>query len=268
MLDRQQLEIAPDARSTGRDRVVSQPLSRDIRLDDEQDMRDLLCDLIESNGLRAFAVEDGAAMTHELATNDYALLILDLRLRREDGLALARTLRQSSNIPIMILTGKGDETDRILSLELVADDFLMKPFNPRELLARVRALIRRSGDLMPHPPVALVRESQAKRDIVHFGGWTLDFTARTLRDGTLAHCALTPGEYSLLETLVRNANRVLTRDQLLEHMRGEHTEVFDRTIDVLILRLRRKIETNPGQPGFIRTERGSGYIFSAVIEKG
>lgn len=247
--------------------MSSTSISRILVVDDEQDVRDVLCDLIESSGLQATAVADGAAMNHELAANDYALLILDLRLRREDGLTLARAVRQTSNIPIMILTGKGDETDRIISLEVVADDFLMKPFNPRELLARVRALLRRSNDLLPHSPTAAVRANQAKHDIARFGDWSLDFTARALRDRQLVPCALTPGEYSLLETLVRNANRVLTRDQLLEHMRGEHTEVFDRTIDVLILRLRRKIETNPGQPAFIRTERGSGYIFSASVEK-
>ena len=247
--------------------MSSTSISRILVVDDEQDVRDVLCDLIESSGLQATAVADGAAMNHELAANDYALLILDLRLRREDGLTLARAVRQTSNIPIMILTRKGDETDRIISLEVVADDFLMKPFNPRELLARVRALLRRSNDLLPHSPTAAVRANQAKHDIARFGDWSLDFTARALRDRQLVPCALTPGEYSLLETLVRNANRVLTRDQLLEHMRGEHTEVFDRTIDVLILRLRRKIETNPGQPAFIRTERGSGYIFSASVEK-
>ena len=247
--------------------MSSTSISRILVVDDEQDVRDVLCDLIESSGLQATAVADGAAMNHELAANDYALLILDLRLRREDGLTLARAVRQTSNIPIMILTGKGDETDRIISLEVVADDFLMKPFNPRELLARVRALLRRSNDLLSHSPTAAVRANQAKHDIARFGDWSLDFTARALCDRQLVPCALTPGEYSLLETLVRNANRVLTRDQLLEHMRGEHTEVFDRTIDVLILRLRRKIETNPGQPAFIRTERGSGYIFSASVEK-
>ena len=114
-------------------------------VDDEADMRELLCDLIESNGLGAKAVEDGSAMRRELDSGNYALLILDLRLRREDGLTLARAVRETSAIPIMILTGKGDETDRILGLELAADDYLMKPFNPRELLARVRALLRRAG---------------------------------------------------------------------------------------------------------------------------
>ena len=242
---------------------------RILIVDDEQDMRDLLIDLIESGGFRAQAVADGTEMQRALAAGDHALLILDLRLRREDGLALARAVRQDSAIPIMILTGKGDETDRILSLELVADDFLMKPFNPRELLARVRALIRRAGErggAMEAAPAA--PEPALAPESARFGPWTMDFAARTLCDRDARPCALTPGEYALLEALVANANRVLSRDQLLEHMRGEHTEVSDRSIDVLILRLRRKIEANPGQPGFIRTERGMGYVFRGVLERG
>ena len=242
---------------------------RILIVDDEQDMRDLLIDLIESGGFRAQAVADGTEMQRALAAGDHALLILDLRLRREDGLALARAVRQDSAIPIMILTGKGDETDRILSLELVADDFLMKPFNPRELLARVRALIRRAGERGGAPEAApAAPEPALAPESARFGPWTMDFAARTLCDRDARPCALTPGEYALLEALVANANRVLSRDQLLEHMRGEHTEVFDRSIDVLILRLRRKIEANPGQPGFIRTERGMGYVFRGVLERG
>ena len=240
-------------------------------VDDEADMRDLLCDLIESNGLRATAVEDGTSMRNELERGLYALLILDLRLHREDGLTLARSVRESSAIPIMILTGKGDETDRILGLELAADDYLMKPFNPRELLARVRALLRRAGEFSgAHnaPPRAPqdTGADLAGHKLAHFGNWTLDFTARTLRDQLNQPCALTPSEYSLLEAFCRNANRVLTRDQLLENLRGDHSDVFDRTIDVLILRLRRKIERNPGHPEFIRTERGIGYLFCMPAE--
>ena len=233
-------------------------------VDDEADMRELLCDLIESNGLRATAVDDGAAMRLQLADGDYALLILDLRLRREDGLTLARAVRGSSAIPIMILTGKGDETDRILGLELAADDYLMKPFNPRELLARVRALLRRAGGELV--PARAPRGQPAEHDVSRFGDWQLDFSARTLRDQNNQPCALTPSEYALLEAFVRNANRVLTRDKLLENLRGEHADVFDRTIDVLILRLRRKIERNPCHPEFIRTERGIGYIFCSQPE--
>jgi len=245
--------------------MTASPAPHILIVDDEVDMRELLCDLIESNGLQATAVEDGAAMRTELKAGGYALLILDLRLRREDGLALARSVRESSAIPIMILTGKGDETDRILGLELAADDYLMKPFNPRELLARVRALLRRSGGEFSTPRAA--HGEPAVHDTVRFGDWTLDFSERTLRDLHSQSCALTPSEYLLLEAFVRNANRVLTRDKLLENLRGEHSDVFDRTIDVLILRLRRKIERNPCHPEFIRTERGIGYMFCTQAER-
>lgn len=237
---------------------------RVLIVDDEFDMRELLCDLIESNGLQATAVEDGAAMRSELESGGYALLILDLRLRREDGLTLARSVRESSAIPIMILTGKGDETDRILGLELAADDYLMKPFNPRELLARVRALLRRAGGECSAPRT--LRTEPVCHDVVRFAGWALDFTDRTLRDRNDQACALTPSEYTLLEIFYQHANRVLSRDQLLERLRGKHADVFDRTIDVLILRLRRKIERNPCQPELIRTERGTGYIFCLPAE--
>lgn len=240
------------------------PVPHVLIVDDEIDMRELLCDLIESNGLLATAVEDGTAMRSELESGRYSLLILDLRLHREDGLTLARSVRESSAIPIMILTGKGDETDRILGLELAADDYLMKPFNPRELLARVRALLRRAGGEFPAPRG--LRADPVGHEIVRFGGWVLDFSERTLRDRNDQVCALTPSEFTLLETFYRHANRVLSRDQLLERLRGEHSDVFDRTIDVLILRLRRKIERNPCQPELIRTERGTGYIFCLPTE--
>ena len=240
------------------------PVPHVLIVDDEVDMRELLCDLIESNGLLATAVDDGAAMRSELESGRYDLLILDLRLRREDGLTLARSVRTASAIPIMILTGKGDETDRILGLELAADDYLMKPFNPRELLARVRALLRRAGGELV--PARAPRGQPAEHDVSRFGDWQLDFSARTLRDQNNQPCALTPSEYALLEAFVRNANRVLTRDKLLENLRGENADVFDRTIDVLILRLRRKIERNPCHPEFIRTERGIGYIFCSQAE--
>lgn len=239
--------------------------ARVLIVDDDPAMCETLVDLLESSGLFAASVEDGAAMGRAIAAAAYDLLLIDLRLRREDGLTLARSVRESSDVPIIILTGKGDDTDRILGLELVADDYLTKPFNPRELIARVRAVLRRTR---PH---ALVGERAgpaptAKRFV--FGGFVLDFDARVLYGLDGAPCKLTPSEFSLLETLVQNPNQVLSRDQLLERMRHYESDVFDRTIDVLILRLRRKIEPNPSAPRFIRTERGSGYIFSIAEEDG
>jgi two-component system OmpR family response regulator len=238
--------------------------NRILVVDDEPHMREMLVDLLESAGYRVTAVANGAAMQRELAAGDCALVLLDLRLKGEDGLTLARSVRRTSIIPIIILTGKGDETDRILGLELAADDFLMKPFNPRELLARVRALLRRATELSAPRTLG---EDQPPHERYGFGGWVLDVTARQLLDAQGAPCTLTPGEFQLLEALMRHPNCVLTRDQLLEHTRGVETEVFDRTVDVLILRLRRKIEKNPRQPSLIRTERGLGYIFTAVVTR-
>ena len=243
--------------------MTAEQAAQVLIVDDEAEMREMLSDLIESAGLRAKAVEDGTAMRAELDSGGYSLLILDLRLKREDGLTLARGIRATSSIPIMILTGKGDETDRILGLELAADDYLMKPFNPRELLARVRALLRRAGSEFLNSPSV---PRTAGHDLVRFGGWTLDLTERTLRDWHHQPCSLTPSEFALLETFARNPDRVQTRDQLLEHLRGQECDAFDRTIDVLILRLRRKIERNPAHPEFIRTERGIGYVFCTQPE--
>ena len=245
--------------------MTAEQAAQVLIVDDEAEMREMLSDLIESAGLRATAVEDGTAMRAELDSGGYSLLILDLRLKREDGLTLARGIRATSAIPIMILTGKGDETDRILGLELAADDYLMKPFNPRELLARVRALLRRAGSEFLNSPSV---PRTAGHDLVRFGGWTLDLTERTLRDWHHQPCSLTPSEFALLETFARNPDRVQTRDQLLEHLRGQECDAFDRTIDVLILRLRRKIERNPAHPEFIRTERGLGYLFRPHAGRG
>jgi len=228
-------------------------------VDDEAQMREFLVDLLKSGGFEATAVDGRAGMEHALAQGRYSLVILDLRLRGEDGLTLARELRARSAVPIMILTGQADDTDRILGLELAADDYVMKPFNPRELLARIRALLRRAR-------LAAGVESNAHERCA-FGEWVLDLDARQLVDAQGDACALTPGEYQLLEVFVRHPNRVLSREQLLELTRSEESEVFDRTVDVLVVRLRRKIEPNPRQPSYIRTERGIGYAFSAMVTR-
>jgi len=231
-------------------------------VDDEAPMRELLQDLLESGGYEVITVANGEGMRLALQEHACSLVILDLRLRGEDGMQLAREIRTQSSIPIMMLTGKGDETDRILGLELAADDFLMKPFNNRELLARVRAMLRRTTELS----TPLVRkEDRYSHERLSFDGWVMDLTSRELLrpDGTPE--TLTHGEFVLLEVLVKSPNRAFSRDQLLEATRGFNTDVFDRTIDVLILRLRRKIEPNPRQPRYIRTERGIGYIFHATV---
>lgn len=236
-------------------------------VDDDADMRSMLGDALSASGYEAHVAANGAQMWTALERFDIALVILDLRLEREDGLALARTLReQNPAIPIMMLTGKGDETDRILSLELAADDFLMKPFNIRELIARVHALLRRTQQLNTHMPSG-TPDTEAKHERLGFGQWILDLTVRELTDAQGRRVDLTFAEFNLLEAFVRSPARIWSREQLLEHSRGLDANVYDRTIDVLILRLRRKIEPNPRQPQYIRTERGLGYLFATEVRR-
>ena len=260
--------------------VIEKP--RILVVDDESDMVTLLQDLLRRAGFEAHGAASGAEARRALAASAYELMLLDLRLKSEDGLTLARQLREGSPMPIIMISGSSDETDRVLLLELAADDFLVKPFSPRELVARVRAVLRRyatvsgPGTAAPAEPAAPAWDARPAAPAapvnwqargLRFGDWLLDTTERELRrsDGTL--CALTQAEYRLLEAFVEQPRRVWTRDQLLERTRSLETEVFDRTIDVLILRLRRKIEPNPKHPQFICTERGLGYVFAASVER-
>ncbi|WP_083438705.1 response regulator [Caldimonas brevitalea] len=245
---------------------TSQP--RLLVVDDDRDMVAVLEDLLTRAGFIVDGVHCGAAMFAALAQRPYDLLLLDLRLQAEDGLALARRLRQQSRVPLVMISGSSDETDRVLLLELAADDFLVKPFSERELVARIRAVLRRHGS--PALPVALPSADATpppagRGERLCFGPWVLDLRERELRKRSGEPCALTQGEFRLLEAFVRAPRRVWTRDQLLEQTRSLETEVFDRTIDVLILRLRRKIEANPKHPQYICTERGLGYLFAADV---
>jgi two-component system OmpR family response regulator len=240
---------------------------RILVVDDDAEMVASLQDILQQAGFDTDGAANGAQMLAHLARHDYALVLLDLRLKSEDGLTLARDLRQRSAVPIIMISGASDETDRVLLLEVAADDFLVKPFSPRELVARIRAVLRRVGALPERPPERAVPARKPRGDVAYFGQWVMDFDNRELsaRDGRL--CPLTRAEYRLLEAFVRHPRRIWTRDQLLEQTRGLETEVFDRTIDVLILRLRRKIEPNPKQPQFICTEHGIGYVFAADVSR-
>lgn len=235
---------------------------RILVLDDEADIRELLKDLLEDVGYKVSTAANGRDMHRQLERQAHSMVIVDLRLKGEDGLEIARQLRSQSGIPIMMLTGKGDETDRILGLEIAADDFLMKPFNNRELVARVRAMLRRTTELSI--PVNRPNDNYGHQRLT-FDGWIMDLTSRELFNPEGQLVSLTYAEYGLLETLIQSPNRAFSRDQLLEATRGLDVDVFDRTIDVLTLRLRRKIEPNPKQPKYIRTERGIGYIFCAAV---
>jgi DNA-binding response OmpR family regulator len=230
-------------------------------VDDDASMRELLAEYLGGNDLRVTTVAAGAQMRSALDEQTIDLVVLDLRLGSEDGMVLARKLRDESAIPIIIVTGKLDDADRVMGLELGADDYITKPFNPRELLARIRAVLRRY-----HTGSEILPARDGKRRAYRFEGWELNLRTRRLTGPDRQRIELTNGEFSLLQAFCAAPQRVLTRDQLLELSRLNSAEVFDRSIDVQILRLRRKIERDPGQPEYIKTQRGAGYIFSAAVQ--
>ena len=229
-------------------------------VDDDAQIRSLLEEYFAENGMRVSTASSGREMSQILSEQTIDLVILDLRLKDEDGMVIARSLRERFSIPVIILTGVREEADRVMGLELGADDYVMKPFSPRELLARIRTVLRRTK-IAAHAG-GQGREARAYR----FGGFELNLRTRRLKhqDGTPVN--LTKGELNLLAALLAAPERILTRDQLLEASRVYDNEVYDRAIDIQVLRLRRKIEADPSQPRYIVTERGVGYIFSAPVE--
>jgi len=229
-------------------------------IDDDAQIRALLQEYLTENALRVSVASSGKEMSQILNDEAIDLVVLDLRLAGEDGMAIARSLRDQSAIPIVMLTGVRDEADRVMGLELGADDYLTKPFSPRELLARIRTVLRRTKNAGPGP--VRQREIRAYR----FGEFELNLRTRRLKRSKGDHIALTNGEFNLLAALLAAPERILTRDQLLEASRVYDNEVYDRAIDIQVLRLRRKIEPDPSQPQFIVTERGAGYIFSSAVE--
>ncbi|HYD32489.1 MAG TPA: response regulator [Azospirillaceae bacterium] len=244
-----------------------------LTVDDDEAIRDLVTSYLAAEGYRVSAAEDASAMFRILAAEPVDLVVLDLRLPDGDGLALVREIRANDDIPVIIVSGKNADIDRIIGLEVGADDYLTKPFNPRELLARIKAVLRRVGVGDCAPAKVAPRNGtpvstplpDAVRAVVAFAGWTLDLAAQRLRAPDDREVDLTRAEFALLSAFVRRPQRVLSREQLLDLTHGDNGEVFDRSIDVLILRLRRKIEKNPSQPKLIRTERGAGYIFDSAV---
>ncbi len=231
-----------------------------LALDDDPSVRQLVRDYLVENELRVTAVASGAEFMAVMGSETIDLVVLDLRLQGEDGMQIARRLRETSTVPILMLTGRVDEADRVMGLELGADDYLTKPFSPRELLARIRALLRRAR------AQATVADAIARVRAYRFGGWELNIGLRRLKSAQGRIVELTNGEFSLLAAFVSAPQRVLSRDQLLDLSRLHNAEVYDRSIDVQILRLRRKIEVDPAQPQFIKTERGAGYFFDATVD--
>jgi two-component system OmpR family response regulator len=227
-------------------------------VDDDREIRDLLGRFLTKHGYRVTGAPDGKEMRRVLADWNIDLVVLDLMLPGEDGLSLCRDLRAKSQIPVIMLTMMGEETDRIIGLEMGADDYLPKPFNPRELLARMKAVLRRA-QCAPAAPAA------PRRKIVRFAGWKLDLGLRRLESPQGLVVDLSAGEFDLLVALVEHPQRVLNRDQLLDLTHGRAEAPFDRSIDMQVSRLRRKIEVDPKEPELIKTVRGGGYIFTAAV---
>jgi two-component system OmpR family response regulator/two-component system phosphate regulon response regulator OmpR len=222
--------------------------------DDDPGIRELVAEYLTTQGYSVETAEDAVALDRLLAARLPDLLVLDWMMPGEDGLSIARRLRAQPGFPpIIMLSARGEDIDRIIGLEVGADDYLPKPFNPRELLARIRAVLRRGG-------AAVAPAAPEAARLAHFGPFSVNLDARILsRDG--AEIPLTTGEYELLEIFVTHANRALSRDWLMDRLRGFERDPFDRSIDVRVNRLRKKIEDDPANPAYIRTQRGQGYLF-------
>jgi two-component system, OmpR family, response regulator len=228
-------------------------------IDDDREIRDLLARYLERQHFRVTAVRDAREARRIWPTMSFQMVVLDLMLPGEGGLEFARWLRAESDIPLLMLTALGEENDRIIGLELGADDYVSKPFNPRELLARMRAVLRRASE------VGESRDTGSK--ILHFAGWTLESARRRLLNPDGTEVPLTGGEYDLLVALLDRANKVLTRDMLLDLLRGRQAGPFDRAIDVAISRLRRKLEDDGRHAQLIKTVRGGGYVLAAEVTR-
>jgi DNA-binding response OmpR family regulator len=231
-----------------------------LALDDDPSVRQMIADYLTDNDIRVTVIESGKEIADVMARHTIDLLIVDLKLNGEDGMQIARNLRAESDIPIIILTGRRDEADRVMGLELAADDYLTKPFSPRELLARIRAVLRRTGAR------ETVAEGLSKIRAYRFAGWELNVRLRRLKSPDGETIPTTNSEFNLLVAFLAAPQRVLSRGQLLELSRLHDDEVYDRSVDVQVGRLRRKIEPKSAGTQLIRTERGAGYVFTASVE--
>jgi two-component system, OmpR family, response regulator len=227
-------------------------------VDDDREIRTLLGDYLGKNGFRATAVADGKGMWNALDAGRVDLVVLDVMLPGDDGFVLCRSLRARGDVPVIMLTAKGEDTDRIVGLELGADDYLPKPFNPRELLARIKSVLRRHrtvpGHLQPEPAQAL-----------RFAGWTLDLAARNLISPQQVVVALSGAEFRLLRVFLSYPNRVLSRDQLMDLTVGREADPLDRSVDVQVSRLRQRLNEDAREPSIIKTVRGEGYVLAASV---
>lgn len=230
-------------------------------VDDDSQIRSLLSEYLHKQGYRVTTVADGKGLRAAMATSRPDVIILDLMLPGEDGLTLCRDLRAQSDVPIVMLTARGDETDRIVGLEMGADDYVPKPFNPRELLARIKSVLRRARSL---PENLQSFETGAYR----FAGWLLDAATRNLTSPEGVVIALSGTDFRLLKIFLDHPNRVLTRDQLIDLMLSRDAGPFDRAIDVQVSRLRQRLGEDAKEPVIIKTIRGQGYVFAAHVDSG
>lgn len=228
-------------------------------VDDDREIRSLLAEYLESNGLRTLSATDGASMRKTLTTAQPDLIVLDLNLPGDDGLALCRELRANSRLPVIMLTARSAPIDRIVGLEMGADDYLAKPFEPRELLARIRSVLRRTEALPPNLVPSTVR-------VYRFAEWTLDLAARHLVDRAGVIISLSSAEFRLLKVFVEHPHRPLSRDQIIALIRGRESDPFDRSIDLQVSRLRQKLGDDARAPQLIKTVRNEGYLFAALVQ--
>jgi two-component system, OmpR family, response regulator len=234
--------------------------ARILYVEDDADIARMLTDVLKENGFEAFSVGSAVEMDTALNKDGIDLVILDVMLPGEDGLSICRRLRATSSIPIMMVTARGEEIDRVLGLEIGADDYISKPFSSRELIARIRALLRRAEGTSGL--------SRVRTRPLHFAGWRIDPMARELFDADGVRIALTSVEFDLLLAFCRNSGQVLARERLIELVHGGHAGSIERSIDVHISRIRQKIEADPRNPSMIKTVRLGGYVFTPVVEQG
>lgn len=228
-------------------------------VEDDRETRALIAKYLRTNSCNVITAADGREMAKMMTDRRVDLLILDVMLPGEDGLSLCRKIRAESQLPIIMLTARGEDVDRIVGLEMGADDYLPKPFNPRELLARINAVLRRQA-------AAQTASAAAGASVLAFEGWRIDLRLRELRNPEGARVAMTSAEFDLLRTFCERPGRVLSRDSLLDLTQGRSAGSFERSIDVLVSRIRRKIEANPQDPAMIKTVRSGGYMFTPQVE--
>jgi two-component system, OmpR family, response regulator len=229
-----------------------------LMVDDDAQIRQLLSDYLANFGMSVVAVADGRAMEEELKKSSFDLVILDLMLPGDDGLSLCRSLRAESDIPILMLTARGEAMDRVVGLELGADDYIVKPFEPRELVARIQSILRRTRGKP---------ESHKEQNEVEFMGWRLNYVLRHLVSPKELVIPLSNAEFRLLSVFIENPNRILTREFLLDSARGRDMDIFDRSIDILVSRVRQKLNDDSRMPTLIKTVRGEGYLFDAKVNR-